>query len=141
MSRTINRRAFLKLATMLPFGGLVLGKSNPLPSKRDYVSAELQEVSDYSTQSAPFVRYKGIWFFADENVIKWCPEKKLLWDNWDAIYINDRPDTFDFWSKIEGSLYWVGEHERWEVLVNPDDIMPVRICLSGSWDGENWTDY
>ena len=142
MNEYTNRRDFLKLATTLPFGSLLLGKSSPLPSKQDYVCAELQECSNYSTQSAPFIRHLGFWFFADANIIKYCPENKLLWDNWDTIYINDNPDAFDFWSKIESSLYWVGEHERWEILVNPDDrVMPVRIRLSGYWDGENWKTY
>ena len=136
----MKRRDFLKIIGIVPFCGLVLGKSNPLPSKRDYVSAALQECSDYSTQSAPFIRYRGIWFFADANTIKYCPENKLRWDNWGTIQIHI--DTFDFWSKIEDNFYWVGEHEKWEILVNPkDNLTPVRIRLSGYWDGENWNNF
>ena len=103
------------------------------------ICAELQKYSVYSTQSAPFIRHSGFWFFADQNIIKYCPENKLAWDNWETIRI-DSYDTFDFWQKIEGELCWVGEHEKWEILVNPDhNIMPVQIRWSGNWDGEYWS--
>lgn len=140
----MNRRSFFKVVT-----GFVAGLFWPrtkvcMPSEQDNIYAELQKCADYATQEAPFIQYLDVWFFADSNIIKYCPVKELRWDNWTTISINYNPDAFDFWQKIDGKLFWCGEgeHDRWEILVNPDDnLMPVRIRWSGYWDGENWNNY
>ena len=144
----MNRRNFFKVVTGFVAGIFVSSTAKPKticrlksgppgPTTSDIIYAKLWQCADYATMSAPFVQHKGVWFFADQNVIKYCPKNKLRWDNWKSIYIVD--DCFDFWLLDEGKLYWVGEHEKWEILTNPDDnLVPVRIRLCGYWDGENW---
>ena len=98
----MNRRNFFKVVT-----GFVAGLFWPrakvkacMPSEQDNICAELQKYADYATQSAPFIQY---------------------WDNWTTLhfgnypnltFLQDYPDTFDFWQKIDGKLYWVGEYYK-----------------------------
>lgn len=143
----MKRRDFLKRCSILPFIGSLVAvaqsgdsERNLTPSKNDYICAELQKHADYATQSAPFIQFWGVWFFADQNIIKYCPVNELRSDNWETIYIQDCwYDVFDYWQKIDGKIYWVGERNKWEIL--PTDIpdrpqFEIRWC--GYWDGENW---
>ena len=137
----MNRRSFLKICGLLPFGaGLaVVGDSGASegqrrPSKRDVVFAPLWEMADHATMSAPFVQHEDIWFFADQDVIKYCPKSDLRWDNWNTIVLEGN-DYFDFWLLDEGNLYWCGKHNKWEIV----ETKPVKIQYQGYWTGERWT--
>ena len=143
----MNRRSFFKVVT-----GFVAGIFWPrakvkarMPSEQDNICAELQKYADYATQSAPFIQYLDVWFFADANIIKYCPVKELRWDNWTTLhfgnypnltFLQDCPDIFDFWQKIDGKLYWVGEYYKWQVLPTETPMFKIQLC--GFWDGENW---
>lgn len=124
----MKRRDLLKSVLFAPFAGLLKGKSNQLPSVQDVAHAKLWECADYATMTSPFVQHNGIWFFADQNIIKYCSKNKLRWDNWESIQIEEY-DSFDFWQLDKGKLYWCGEYKRWELLTQP-----VRIQLDGVYD-------
>ena len=134
----MKRRDFLKLIGVSILSSVVVVKSKLLPSRQDYIYAELQKHADYSTQSAPFIQFWDVWFFADADIIKYCPVSELRWDNWSTLRIQNCPDVFDYWQKIEGKFYWVGKRNRWEVLPDILDRRLFKIQWCGYWDGENW---
>ena len=110
------RREFLKLAAIVPFSGLLLGKSQPLPTEKDKAAVELWKIADYATTEGPFIQHEGFWFFSDMEMVKWCPVDNLRFNGWDGCPIGkDHYDYFDFWKKTEGKLYWFGKHTCYEV--------------------------
>ena len=125
------RREFLKLAAIVPFSGIVMGKRCPKPSEKDETMAKLWEVSDYATGEGPFVLHEGVWFFSDMEMVKWCPKYNLCWNGWDSCPIGrENYDYFDFWKKTEGKLYWFGKYTCWEVRTHP--VMGAEFIFIGN---------
>lgn len=130
----MKRREFLKLAAIIPFSSIVMGKNNPKPSGKDVAMGNLWEAADYATSGGPFVLHEGIWFFADNQTVRWCPKDELdkrsntFKHPWDSCPIGAEPiDRFDFWKKTEGKLYWFGKHICYEVLTQPIKFQFIGI--------------
>lgn len=172
----MNRRRFLKICGLLPIGGSLSlaesvgaseGKpqSNPSSSISYGVScsSDPDESEDKYVFESPFVLYKGIWFFSDQNVIRYCSEKTLsdlrevryipatvVNNNWIPITIVG--GDFDYWWLYKDRLYWCGKKEVWEILVEPIKIRywseknnnwkaftnPVRLHLCTFKEKEQW---
>ena len=147
----MNRRSFFKVVTGFVVGIVTVGSAKEKPKLRDF-DAHLVLGDDFDEKdlcggqsgtlcprckfnyptmsaSAPFVQHNGIWFFADQDIIKYCPKDKLHWDNWESIRILfplERYDYFDFWLLEEGKLFWCGEHDnRFEIIEDYEG----RICI------------
>ena len=151
----MNRRSFFKVVTGFVVG-IFAGSAKSEPQslyKCDPNSANIDPNSEWAKQkplyvlksgppgpttlpiydemsaSAPFVQHNGIWFFADQDIIKYCPKDKLHWDNWESrriLFPLERYDYFDFWLLEEGKLFWCGEHDsRFEIIEDYEG----RICI------------
>jgi hypothetical protein len=122
----MKRRNFLKLLGISPIvPSVLMAKEKFGPSERDKSFAKLTEISDYGTTSRPFIWHNDIWFFADQNIIMWCPKNELASFNsssntWRKITLGSY-DTYDFWVHEEGKLYWCGKKERYEILSMAQD--------------------
>lgn len=112
----MKRREFLKYIGAIPFAGSLLSANrHPMPTEKDLLWADVTAISTYSTSEAPFTQYKGIWFFADRDIILWCPLNDLRSDNWSSCTVPVTGERFDFWLQEDGQLFWVGKHTKWYI--------------------------
>lgn len=127
----MNRRSFLTALALSPLAPALLCEKFG-PSKQDESFAKLTEISDYGTCSGPFIQFKGIWYFSDQNIIKWCPKSELRSDNWRTVSLGSYED-FDFWQHDKDKLYWCGRHERWGVDSEPFGF-DITLRFEGYFD-------
>ena len=114
-----------------PTPGIILPEKSPPANEHNSTTAGYNS----ATEMSELVCHKGIVFFADEEIIRWCPVDKLRWGSWGRASIGKEDyDRFCFWQKHEGKLYWCGKYTRWEVRTHP--LMGVEFQFT-SWTISN----
>lgn len=138
----MKRRLFLQICGCLPFVKLLKGKEILQPSENDRAGAELWNYAEFATKEGPFILYRDIWFYAENNIIYWCYKRQLqphygeifpVKSRWSRMEIPEF-EEFDFWLKdyetYGDKLIWVGKHNlRCEVFEsqNIPDCIVIQI--------------
>lgn len=124
----MKRREFLKYIGAIPFAGSLLSANrHPMPTEKDLLWADVTRISTYSTSEGPFTQYYGIWFFADQDNILWCPLNDLRVDNWSSFTVPQSGERFHFWLQEEGKLFWVGKRCKLLIVCNQGEVRGIIV--------------